>query len=136
VDAQLFVFDYDNQLPYFLYLPTYAMTAWHHKKANMNLSLEEVAKKAREFAYSAYAPSLICPKCSDRTAVYPQLAELMVLSLDEIEEDQGKITDYHCCYSILKGERQIVSRMDGRIQGHVGRYDPGIAHIDGGMAAI
>src|SRR5690606_23209473 len=101
-----------------------------------NLSLEEVAKKAREFAYSAYAPSLICPKCSDRTAVYPQLAEMMGLSLEEIEEHQGKITDDHFCYSILKGERQIVSRMDGRIQGHVGRYDPGIAQIDGGMAAI
>lgn len=135
IDAQLFVFDYDNQLPYFLYLPTYATTAWHHQKAHAGLSLEEVAQKAREFAYTTYAPSLICPKCSDRTAIYPQIAEMIGFSPEEIEEHQGKITDDHFCDSLLKDQRQLVSRMDGRTQGHRGRYDPGIAQIEGAMAA-
>src|SRR3990167_9148985 len=44
IDYQTFVFHPDNQLPYFLFLPTYATTAWYHGRYNRDLTIEEVAK--------------------------------------------------------------------------------------------
>jgi len=48
----------DNIVAYLTYMPTMAATAWYHKKAGQDKSLEAFVQEAREFAYKSYAPAL------------------------------------------------------------------------------
>ncbi len=137
IDFQVFFFDADNQLPYFLFLPSYATTAWYHKKAHLGLTLEEVAQKARKFAYQSYAPSLLCPKCKGIESLYSELAEMTGLSIDTIEWSRGKIGDGIFLYSLLQDERKRVGRFDSRVSGYYAHsyQDPSATNIIGPLSA-
>ena len=55
-------FDVGNDLPYALYLPTYAATAWYHQKLPSDLqrkSLQEVLAEVETFALGEYALALM-----------------------------------------------------------------------------
>lgn len=134
IDFQVFFFENDNQLPYFLFLPSYATTAWYHGKAHTALSLEEAAQKARQFVYQTYAPSLICPKCTDREMFYPQLAEMTGLTLDEIELYRGKIKSWDFSFSLLHEQRKMVGRFDSRVTGYYNSHDPSSARLEGALS--
>lgn len=136
IDYQAFIFDSDNQLPYFLYLPTYAATAWYHNKGHSGLTLEETVQKARDFAYQTYAPSLFCPKCTDRELLYPQIAELTGLSLEDVKLNKGKISDWTFFTSFLKNEQKMTGRFDSRITGPLTNSDPSLANIEGPLSAV
>lgn len=138
IDYQVFWFDADNQLPYFLFFPTYATTAWYHGKYRSEASLEEVAKEAREFAYSIYAPALICPKRHAIHSLYKQLSERTGLALDIVESHQGRINESVFGEGLLRDERKIVGRFDSRITGHKDCctfLDPSLTNIEGPIAA-
>lgn len=117
IDFQTIVFNPDNPLPYFLFLPTYATTAWYHGRYDAE-TVEEAAEKAREFAYNTYAPALICRKCFDHEPIYEELAKLTGLPLNEIRSNQGRIRDDQFQYGLLADERKAVGRFDSRIVGY------------------
>src|SRR5690606_2472128 len=51
-----------NDLPYILFVPSYAATAWYHKALPddlQNLSLDEVVKQATDFALGEYTLALM-----------------------------------------------------------------------------
>ncbi len=114
LDFQTLLFDTDNPLPYFLYLPTYAATAWHHQKLSPELSLEEVVQSARAFAYSAYAPSLLSPKSTDPDLIYSEVARLTALPLDLVRRHEGKIADSLFFLNLLGSEKKMIGRFDAR----------------------
>lgn len=139
IDYQTFIFDVDNQLPYFLYLPTYATTAWYHQKAHRESTLDEVVEKAKNFIYQTYAPTLICPPCKDIQTLYPELAQMTGLPLDVIDQNNGKLGVGNFIYSLLSDEHKMVGRFDTRISGTYEKndfQDPSISQIDGVLSAL
>lgn len=136
IDYQVFLFDSDNQLPYFLFLPTYATTAKYHNKAHADLTFEETAQKARNFIYQTYAPALFCPKCTKIENLYSELAEMTGLSLEYVKLNRGKISDWNYSTSLFQSERKMIGRFDSRIIGSWGSADPSLANIEGPISAI
>ncbi|MBX7066790.1 MAG: hypothetical protein K1X28_06125 [Parachlamydiales bacterium] len=137
IDYQVFIFETDNQLPYLLYLPTYATTAWYHKKAHSELTVEEVAQKARDFTYRTYAQALLCPKCTNIETLYPELAEITGLSIEDIKLNRGKLADWVYSSTLLQSDRKMIGRFDSRATGPLGRYvDPSLANIEGPLSAV
>ena len=62
LDFQTARFDTGNDLPYALYLPTYAATAWYHQKLPSDLQerpLQEVLAEVETFALGEYALALM-----------------------------------------------------------------------------
>lgn len=140
IDYQVFFFDTDNPLPYFLSLPSYAATAWYHGKAHTGLALEEVVKNARQFMYETYAPALICPKCNDKESLYSQLAEVTGLPIALIAHNRGKIDYGEFSYNLLLDERKMVGLYDARKSGYYGSTynistDPSLSHVGGALSA-
>lgn len=115
IDYQTFIFNRDNPLPFFLYLPTYAATAWYHNRYLPEATLEEVVQKAREFAYNTYAPSLICRKCFDPEPIYETLSQMTSLPIDFIRRNQGRIADYQFFTELLADQNKMVGVYDARI---------------------
>jgi carboxypeptidase C (cathepsin A) len=134
IDYQTFIFDPDNPLPYFLFLPTYATTAWyygHHPET----TLEEIAQRSRDFIYDTYAPSLICQKCFDLAPIHDELSALTGLPLPLIQRHHGKITDNLFWSELLANDSKQVGRFDSRCSGYRGTgsffEDPSVGLIDG-----
>lgn len=138
IDFQVFLFEEDNALPYFLYLPSYATTAWYHGKGNSEESVEQIAQKARDFIYETYAPSLICPKCHDTGPIYEKISELTGLSLQFIEQKKGKVSDIEFANEFLHNQNHILGRFDSRMSGrpNCAFGDPSFAKISGPISAI
>ena len=118
IDFQTFLFDSDNPLPYFLFLPTYATTAWYHDRYRPEATVEEVAQTARDFVYKTYAPSLICKKCFDPELIYEELSKMTGLSLETIRRHRGRISDELFSSELLSDKRQLVGRFDSRWVGY------------------
>ncbi|MCA9071211.1 MAG: hypothetical protein KDA84_19925, partial [Planctomycetaceae bacterium] len=62
LDFQTLSFSSNNNLPYWLFLPSYTATAWYHKKLNkklQNQQLEKVLVEAEHFAMNDYAEALL-----------------------------------------------------------------------------
>ena len=57
IDYQTFIFDEDNQIPYFLFLPTYATTAWYHG----NISPTRALKGSPNLPVNRYYNTLLSP---------------------------------------------------------------------------
>jgi len=81
IDYQTICFDHDNPLPFLLFLPTYATTAWYHGQYLPEASVEAVAASARKFVYDTYAPALICRKCSNQEPIYHEVAKISGLPM-------------------------------------------------------
>src|SRR6185295_6485473 len=48
----------NNELPYVLFLPAYAATAWYHGKLKSKTTLQTLLREVEEFAQGAYATAL------------------------------------------------------------------------------
>ncbi len=138
IDYQTFVFNEDNHLPYFLFLPSYAATAWYHGKYRPEAPLQEVVQEATDFAYKIYAPSLLCPKYYDKEPIYQQLSSITGLSLDLIEENRGRIDNHTFATQFLTSEKKMVGHYDSRAKGTVTQafsQDPSVAPVSGIFSA-
>jgi hypothetical protein len=60
MDFQTFCFDKGNDLPYILYVPAYAATAWYHQRLAPDLQgdLASTVQAAASFAYGEYMSAL------------------------------------------------------------------------------
>lgn len=124
IDYQTLCFSSDNPLPFFLFLPTYATTAWYHNQYRSDVTIEEVAASARKFAYETYAPALICRKCFDQGPICDELAEMTGLSPNLVRRLQGRIDEATFFNEFLRDEGKMVGRFDSRILGSVQGYSP------------
>ncbi len=135
IDFQTFFFDPDNALPYFLFLPSYATTAWYYNRHHRpELTVEEIAQAARDFVYKTYAPFLIGPKGFDPEPIYEEVAKITGLSPDLVRRSRGRISDEIFLTNFLGDERKIVGRFDSRISGYSTSLlfqDPSDALING-----
>ena len=113
--------DRGNELPYSLTLPTFAATAWYHKKAGTGFArLEDFLKEAEAFAVGPYAAALMkgdrIPD-AERNAVISRLQGFTGLSADYLDRCNMRLTVGRFNKELLRAEGKTVGRFDGRIKG-------------------
>ncbi len=134
-----------NELPFILFLPGYAATAWYHKKAGMGQSLEKFLKEAEDFASGAYASALMkgdLLPVEERLQVVQELARFTGLSTDFIERTNLRIVDRHFFKELLRESGRTIGRLDSRFLGvdrlgvtDSAEYDPLLTNVLGPYTA-
>lgn len=109
-------FQIDNELPYFLFLPTYAATAWAHGRLQGASSLEEAVQQAREFALNRYAPELF-KQGKIPSSFYEEIRSWTGLSYATIEHADGLIDNDLFLTQFNAQQKQLIGRFDTRITG-------------------
>ena len=111
-----------NDLPYVLYLPTYAMTAaFHHKLPDdVTKDPETLRQEVEKFASTEYALALQQGdglSASQRQAVAARLSRYTGLSRQYIERCNLRVDLSHFDTELLRDEDKMVGRLDGRFTG-------------------
>jgi carboxypeptidase C (cathepsin A) len=148
LDFQTLRFDPANDLPYILYLPTFAATAWYHgrlPKANGRKPLEKFLTEVRTFAMGEYATALFKGSAlsqPERRGLLDKLAEYTGLSSDYLERCNLRPEIMRFCKELRRDERLTVGRLDSRFTGtdrdaagENFEYDPSYAAIQGPYTA-
>ncbi|HEY3739814.1 MAG TPA: peptidase S10 [Bryobacteraceae bacterium] len=112
----------DDRTKYFL--PTLITSAWYHKLLPpdlQKLSIEDVAKQARQFAHGEYAQALekgdqISP--ADYQKVVKDLARFTGLSTSYIEQTNLRVSPQRWFKELLRGKRETTGRLDSRFTGY------------------
>ncbi|HEV3042064.1 MAG TPA: peptidase S10 [Candidatus Angelobacter sp.] len=105
------------------YLPTYTATAWYHHLLApdlQNLTIEQVAQRAREFAHGEYAAALqkgedLPP--AEYKKIVEQIARFTALSPKYIEQTNLRIAAFRWFKELLRDKRLTVGRLDSRFTG-------------------
>jgi len=148
VDLQTLSFDPGNELPYALFLPTYAATAWYHKALAPDLQkkpLREVIALAEAFAIEEYSVALLqgsqVPPAK-RKHVARQVARFSGLSAEFVERCDLRPHEFRFFKELLRHRGLTVGRLDSRFLGRdrddAGEKpddDPAMTNLIGAYAA-
>jgi carboxypeptidase C (cathepsin A) len=111
-----------NDLPYVLYLPTYAATAWYHKRlaSDLQRDLAATLREVEAWAGGAYTVALakgaaLAP--DERSAVAERLARYTGLDRRVVEQNDLRIEIGRFCKDLLRDRGQTVGRLDSRFIG-------------------
>jgi carboxypeptidase C (cathepsin A) len=137
-----------NDLPYVLFVPTYAATAWYHKKLPGDLqqqSLEDIYEQATEFARKEYALALMKGHSlgdEERSAIAEKLARYTGLDKEFVEESNLRIDMQRFGKELLRDRDRTIGRYDSRFTGidadsagERPEYDPSGAIVFGPFTA-
>ena len=147
LDFQTLDFGPTNDLPYFLYLPSYCATAWYHKRLAPELQkdLQATLREVEAFTLDEYAPALLrgaaMPE-EQRKRVAAKVARYTGLSAEWIERANLRIEHLRFSKELLRDQRRTVGRLDSRFTGidrdAVGEamgHDPSMVNIMGPYTA-
>jgi len=116
-------FDLGNDLPYIMFLPTYAATAWYHEllpEELQVLSLQDFLAEVELFARGEYNVALMqgteLPD-DERAATVTKLARYTGLTETYIEQTNLRINIHRFVKELLRSERRTIGRYDSRIKG-------------------
>lgn len=113
----------NNDMPLALILPSYATTAWYHKKLAPSLqskSVAEVAKEAEDFAMNEYVPAMMRIDrltSSERATLLERFSSFTGLSKDFIERNNFRVDLGEFNKELLRSERRTTGRLDSRFKG-------------------
>lgn len=135
-----------NDLPYLLYLPSYAATAWYHGRlAKAFRSVEKLLREVEDFALGDYASLLVRgPRASaaERASVRSRLAAFTGLSEGYLESADLRVAPQRFFKELLRDTRRSVGRLDSRFlgidpdaAGESDSYDPAYGMIQGAYTA-
>ncbi len=147
LNFQTIRFPVGNDLPYILYLPSMAATAWYHDKLDKKLqaSLEDTVEEVRQFALTEYTLALMqgaaLPE-KEKVKIEKKLARYLGLSLDYVKRSNLRIQYFRYIKELLRDQHRTVGRLDSRFLGidrdaageHF-EYDPSYAVIQGPYTA-
>jgi len=123
VDLQTLHFDHGNELPYPLFLPTYAATAWYHRAlapALQKKPLATVIAAAEAFALGDYTVALMAgstlgakarQRIAEQVALYSGLSVAYALRCDL------RPREFRYFKELLRERGQTVGRLDSRFLG-------------------
>ena len=145
LDFTTILFNTNNEMPFILFLPGYAATAWYHKKAGVGQPLRKFLQEAEEFAKGPYASALMKGDqlpVEERLHIVQELARFTGLSTDFIERTNLRIIDQHFFKELLRESGRTVGRLDSRFLGvdrlgvtEAAEYDPLLTNVIGPYTA-
>lgn len=137
-----------NDLPYSLYLPTYAATAWYYNRLNMAdkpANLAALLDEVREFTVNEYAPALMKGSRlvdAERERVVNKLSAYTGLTRDYLRLADLRVAPSRFRKQLLRDQERVLGRYDTRYNGvdldtldDSADYDPTNAAIDGAFTA-
>jgi carboxypeptidase C (cathepsin A) len=140
-------FNRGNDLPHIFFLPTFAATAWYHRKLDSELqkNLGALMTEVRDFALGEYTLALMkgdaLPQ-QQREAIARKLARYTGLSVDYVLRTNLRIEIFRFTKELLRTERRTVGRLDSRFTavdrdaaGEQPEFDPSYAAIQGPFTA-
>jgi carboxypeptidase C (cathepsin A) len=140
-------FSVGNDLPYILFLPTYAATAWYHHRLGEDLqqNLQATLAEVEAFSLGEYANALLQGDAlndDDRLFITRKLARYTGLSEDYIDRCNLRVQIFRFTKELLRHTRRTVGRLDSRFTGidrdSAGEYfesDPSMNNITGPYTA-
>lgn len=142
LDIHTLSFDEGNDLPYLLYLPTYAATAWYHHRLPDDLQQRDLAgvlEEVEEWVGQVYLVALTkgsALSTEERAAVAERLARYTGLSASYAEQSNLRIPIDRFCKELLRHDGITVGRLDSRYSGfdsdgtaEAFRFDPSMSAI-------
>ena len=109
-----------NELPYVMFLPSYAATAWYHHALRVRRPLQKLLAEVQDFAIREYAPALMqgdaLPR-RERQVIVEKLARYTGLTADYIERSNLRIPDARFFKELLRSRARTVGRLDSRFLG-------------------
>ena len=113
----------NNDLPLVLIIPSYAATAWYHKRLApelQNKSLKQVLQDAENFAVNEFMPAMlkidrISP--SERQTLLDKFSFYTGLSKTFIEQNNFRVELGEFNKELLRGQRRTTGRLDSRFSG-------------------
>jgi carboxypeptidase C (cathepsin A) len=145
---QAIIFGPGNDMPYVVYLPTYAASAWYHKKLPPELSgdLEKTLREVENFAMHDYAEALMegdALPAARRQEIAAKVARYTGLSVDYVLRSNLRIEIERFCKELLRNEGKIIGRLDSRFTGwdidsagENPEYDPASTATDASYVAL
>lgn len=131
-----------NDLPYQLFLPTYAATAWFHKRVSPELQalpIRQFLDEVEAWVEAEYLPALsLGDRLPDdrRQAITADLAKFTGLSESYLDYANLRPVIYQFCKELCRDQHRTVGRLDSRFTGMdrdgVGdafEYDPSLNGI-------
>lgn len=142
LDLRPIFFSPSDDLPFQLFVPTYAATAWYHQKLEpelQKLSLSELL--AEVGAWSANELTVALMKgdrivAEERRAVARNLAKYTGLDLDYVLGSNLRINMQRFGMELLRNERRSVGRLDSRFKGVEALSVTEVPEFDPSMLAI
>jgi carboxypeptidase C (cathepsin A) len=147
LNFQTALFNLGNDLPFILFLPVYAATAFYHKKsaADKGQELTHFLAEVERFATHEYTLALMKGDqlpAAEREQIIQQLVAYTGLSARYIEQTNLRIHIQRFVKELLREERRTVGRLDTRFKGidrdaageHF-EYDPSYSAIQGAYTA-
>jgi len=115
-------FDVGNDLPYILFLPTYAATAWYHKRLapELQTDLRATLHQVEQFALGEYMLALAKGASlgdDERKTIVAKLARYTGLTEAYIERTNLRVEIFRFTKELLRDERRTVGRLDSRFKG-------------------
>lgn len=123
IDFQTLCFDPGNELPYPLFLPTYAATAWYHRALAKDLlarPLAEVIAMAEAFANGDYTVALMQGarlSAAERRRIAAQVARFSGLAPAYVLKSDLRPTPQRYFKELLRERGRTVGRLDSRFLG-------------------
>jgi carboxypeptidase C (cathepsin A) len=142
LDFQGFIPSQGNDLPFLNYLPSYAASAWYHKRLAADLQQKElpaVLREVEQWADREYASILVRGAqltANERREAALRLARYTGLDTSDIDANNLRINMPYFCKELLKKERRSIGRFDARYvgvessaQGTAPSFDPSLAGV-------
>ena len=123
LNFQTLEFEQGNDLPYALFLPTYAATAWYHGQLPDDLQQQPLADVLAEVAAFAEGDYLLALAQGDRLserqrrAIQDKLARYTGLEPRYLDGAHLRIEIMRFCKELLRARKQTVGRLDSRFTG-------------------
>ncbi|MDQ3799692.1 MAG: peptidase S10 [Acidobacteriota bacterium] len=123
LNFQTIRFAENNDLPLVLILPSYAATAWYHKRLSPQMQakpLREIAQEAENFAMNEYLPALLRIdrlSAQERDNLLDRFSRLTGLSREFIERNNFRVELGEFNKELLRDRRRTTGRLDSRFTG-------------------
>ncbi len=123
LDFDTILFHPSNDLPYLLFLPTYAAAAWHHKLLSEKAKrgkLKDLLEEVEHFCLNTYVAALAKGEDLDeneKNELVEKISAYIGLSGDFIERHNFRIDWMEFTRNLLEKEGRLVGRMDSTITG-------------------
>jgi carboxypeptidase C (cathepsin A) len=134
--------DRGNDIGYIGFFPSFAMTAWYHKKLPpdlQSLSIEDFARKVEAFTTNEYATALVKGAAmtpAERTAIVAQIARYTGTSTRFVEDEDLRIDLAPFSVELMHDTHAMSGRLDSRFMAFNGDPTAGRTGFDPSDASI
>ena len=141
-DFSVLMTDPMNELPYTLYLPTYAAIGQYHgllEEPYQSMPVEELIAEVRDFAATEYQAALFRGSALDeaqKEAVAEKVAAFTGLAKDYVLKQNLRVFLDDFCSSLLADRKLMVGRLDARYTGPLTEGDIGSGSTDPSSAIL